>query len=234
MIGNYRSPSPSVRESQWRLARESLARALAVAPNDRELKAALRYCDGHIHRINGEARKSRRETAPAQQEFTAAVAAFREAAELKPKWPDPFLGLARTFIYGMEDVDRAADALNQAQRLGYTPAQRETVQLADGYRARADTLVRNARQLDGMPQQRDYLARAVNAYRQSIALYSDAVDYASVVRYIRLTQRSLERAEQQISRLDRVMGKEPEASNADAPLAAPTTPMSRGPSRYDR
>jgi eukaryotic-like serine/threonine-protein kinase len=233
VIGNYRSPTPSVRESQWRLAREALARALAVAQDDRELKAALRYCDGHIHRINGEARKARRETAAAQQEFTAAVAAFREAAELKPKWPDPFLGLARTFIYGMEDVDRANDALNQAQRLGYTPAQRETVQLADGYRARADTLVRNARQLDGLPQQRDYLSRAVNAYRQSITLYSDAVDYASVVRYIRLTQRSLERVEQQIARLDRVMGKEPDASNSDMPLAAPT-PMPRGPSRHDR
>ena len=57
------------------------------------------------------------------------MAAFREAAELRPNWPDPFLGLARTFIYGLEDVDRGADALKQAQRLGYTAGDRETAQL---------------------------------------------------------------------------------------------------------
>jgi hypothetical protein len=120
--------------------------------------------------------------------------------------------------------------LRQAQGHGYTPAQRETVQLADGYRARADTLVRNARQLDGMPQQRDYLARAVNAYRQAITLYSGAVDFANVPRYIRLTQRSLERVEQRLNELDRVTGKEPESSHFDVPRGTPApAPMTRIP-----
>ena len=32
---------------------------------------------------------------------------------LHAEWPDPFLGLARTFIYGLEDIDRGADAMNQ-------------------------------------------------------------------------------------------------------------------------
>ena len=229
VIGNYRSPLPSVRELQWRQAREALARAVAVSPGDRELKAALRYCDGHLHRINGEARKSRGQGSAAQQEFTEAVAAFRESAELRPNWPDPFLGLARTFIYGLEDVDRAADALKQAQRHGYTPTQRETVQLADGYRARADALVRNARQLDGMPQERDSLSRAVNAYRQALTLYSDAVDYASVPRYIRLTQRSLEQVEHRIDEIDDASSKEPPPSGSDLPVleSAPITRVPR-------
>src|SRR6185436_3936346 len=98
---------------------------------------------------NGEARKVEKATADAQQEFTDAVAAFREAAELRPNWPDPFLGLARTFIYGLEDVDRGADALQQAQKFGFTPGERETAQLADGYRTRADAFVRSARTLSG-------------------------------------------------------------------------------------
>ena len=72
----------------------------------------------------------------------------------------------RTFVYGLEDVDRGADALRQAQRNGHTPNEREIAQLADGYRARGNTLVRNARELDGMPQERDYLSRAADAYRQ--------------------------------------------------------------------
>ena len=108
VIANYRTRLPTVREAQWQMARDSLVRAIAVADNDRHLRAAFRYCEGHLHRINGEARKDRRENVEAQRQLTAAVAAFREAAELRPGWPDPFLGLARVFIYGLEDVDRAA------------------------------------------------------------------------------------------------------------------------------
>mgnify|MGYP003693605401 CR=1 FL=1 len=125
-IGNYRTPAPTVRETQWKMARQALAQVLAVNPNDGRIKGALRYCDGHLHRINGEARKAHKQNADAQHEFTEAVSAFREAAELRPAWPDPFLGLMRTFIYGLEDVDRGADALKQAQRLGYTAGARET------------------------------------------------------------------------------------------------------------
>src|SRR5206468_7238114 len=172
-IANYRTPLPTVREAQWRSAREALARAVSVVPTSR-LKASLRYCEGHLHRIDGEARKARGKTVEAQREFTDAVSAFREAAELRPNWPDPFLGLARTFIYGLEDVDRGADALTQAQRFGYTPGDRETTQLADGYRARGDALARTARTLSGMAQEREYLARAAEAYRPAVGFYSDA------------------------------------------------------------
>src|SRR3989442_3235886 len=142
------------------MAREGLARAVSVVPDDARVRASLRYCDGHLHRINGEARKARRQASEAQREFTDAVAAFREAAELRTDWPDPFLGLMRTFIYGLEDVDRAADALQQAQRLGYTAGDRETVQLADGYRSRAMAFARTARTLSGMAVAHAYLTRA--------------------------------------------------------------------------
>ena len=200
VIANYRTALPSVRETQWRAAREALARAVSVVPSTR-LKASLRYCDGHLHRIDGEARKARGKTVEAQQEFTDAVSAFREAAELRPNWPDPFLGLARTFIYGLEDVDRGADALAQAQRLGYTPGDRETTQLADGYRARADALARTARTLAGLAQEQDYLTRAAEAYRQALDLYAKVVGFADVARTMRLTQRALGQIEQRIAEL---------------------------------
>ena len=63
--------------------------------------------------------RGRSPRAEAQRELAEAVSAFREAASLRPNWPDPHLGLARTFIYGMEDIDRGADAMNQAEKLGY-------------------------------------------------------------------------------------------------------------------
>jgi hypothetical protein len=201
VIADYRAPAPTVREAQWKKAQEALARAHALAPADYQLKASLRYCEGHLHRIDGEARKARRQTTAAQREFNEAVAAFREAAELRPKWADPFLGLARTFIYGLEDVDRAADALSHAERNGFTPGARETVQLGDGYRARGDTLARTARRLTGMSQERDYLARAAEAYRQALTLYAKAADFAGVPGSIVVAQRGLDKVQRRIADL---------------------------------
>ena len=215
VIDNYRAPVPSVREAQWSVARTALARAVAAAPRNDRLRAALRYCEGHLHRINGEARKSRNQLAAAQLELTAAVRAFREAAELRPGWPDPFLGLARTFIYGLEDVDRGADALIQAQQNGYVTADRETAQLGDGYRFRAETLARSARHVEGMAQERDYLTRAADAYRQAIEHYSKAGDYANVSRSLGLVQRRLGLVEQQILELDAPPMKDPLPRSAD-------------------
>ncbi len=203
VIGNYRMPVPTVREAQWRMAREALAHAFTAFPNNRQLEAALRYCDGHLHRIDGEAKKARHQNAQAQYEFTEAVSAFREAAELRPGWPDPFLGLMRTFIYGLEDVDRGADALSQAQRLGYTAGDRETVQLADGYRTRAATLARSARSVAGMPQEQDYLARSADAYRRAIDFYQKALGYGDVPRSMRAAQRGLAQVEQRMAELSR-------------------------------
>jgi serine/threonine protein kinase len=195
-IENYRTPAPTVRETQWQMARQALAQVLAVNPNDGRIRGALRYCDGHLHRINGEARKAHKQNADAQHEFTEAVSAFREAAELRPAWPDPFLGLMRTFIYGLEDVDRGADALKQAQRLGYTAGARETVQLADGYRSRAMAFARTARTLGGSVAEQEYLRRSADSYRQAIDLYSKVLGNADASRSLRAAQLGLEQAEQ--------------------------------------
>jgi serine/threonine protein kinase len=202
VVENYRTPAPTVREAQWASAASALERALTFAPGDRVLRGTLRYCQGHLHRINGEARKGRRQTAQAQREFADAVAAFREAAALRSSWPDPFLGLARTFIYGIEDIDRGTDAMNEAQRLGYPIGNRETAQLADGYRARGDTLERAAADLRGMPQEREFLVRARDAYREALDLYTKIAGYADVPGNIRATQRRFDAVEKRLINLD--------------------------------
>jgi hypothetical protein len=195
IIGSYRSSAPAVRETQWKMAREALAQALVVNPADRQLKGALRYCEGHLHRINGEARKAHQQTAEARHEFTEAVSAFGEAAELRPGWPDPFLGLMRTFIYGLEDVDLGIDALQQARRLGYTAGARELAQLADGYRVRAMALAGRARTENDRGVAQEYLARSSDAYRSAIDLYSKAGGVAGPGS-LRAARRGLEQVEQ--------------------------------------
>jgi len=220
IIAGYRMALPTVRETQWMSARDALRRAVPMAPGNRRLIAALRYCEGHLHRINGEADKTRHQDAEAERELTDAVASFREAAELRPEWPDPFLGLARVFIYGLEDVERGADALHQAQRRGYTLSERENSLLADGYRTLGNTLLRNARQLVGMPQERDYLMRASDAYQRALTLYTQSTSTPNIIDSIRGTQRAHDDARW---RLDMLAPAEPTppAAGADPPAAAP-------------
>jgi len=198
VIANYRTPQPSVREAQWQAAATGLTRALALAPYDAELRGALRYAEGHLRRIDGEAHTSRREYSEAQRDFAEAVTAFREAATLRPQWPDPFLGLARTFIYGLEDIDRGADAIAQAQRLGYSPGVRETAQLAYGYRLRGETLEGAADKLRGMPQERDLLTRANEALQRALDHYSRIANVGDVPATIRGTQQRLERIKRRL------------------------------------
>jgi tetratricopeptide (TPR) repeat protein len=190
VINNYRMALPTVREAQWQSARDALARALTIAPDDTQLRAAFHYCEGHLHRINGEAEKGRQDDPNAQRELTEAVASFREAAELRPNWPDPFLGLARVFIFGLENVERGADALDQAQSRGYALTERETSLLADGYRALGNTLVRNAGRLSGMPQESEYLTRAAEAYQRALNLYTQSTTTPNITESIRGTQRA--------------------------------------------
>ncbi|MFL6280835.1 MAG: protein kinase domain-containing protein [Vicinamibacterales bacterium] len=218
VIANYRSTVPTVRERQWQIAQRNLQRAVVLAPGDATLKASLRYCEGHLHRIAGEADKLRHHTATSSQHFTEAVSAFREAAELRRGWPDPFLGLARVFIYGLEDVDRASDALKQAEKLGYTIGDRETAQLADGYRARGDSLWQTARQLADMPQETEYLQRATDAYRQAQGLYERIPGFPGVALSLRRMHRSLDQINERS--LQREQGQEL-TDPAEAPSGAP-------------
>ena len=98
-------------------------------------------------------------------------------------------------IYGLEDIDRGADALNQAQKLGYKLGSRETLQLADGYRLQGDALDRAAATVKGMPQEKEFLERSRDAYKTSLEHYAKIADSASVPTQIRDTQRRMEAVE---------------------------------------
>jgi hypothetical protein len=217
IIGNYRMGLPNVREAQWTSARNALRRAVPAAPGNNRLLAALRYCEGHLHRIDGEAAKQRNEDAEAQSELSESVALFREAAELRSDWPDPFLGLARVFIFGLDDVDRGASALEQAQQRGYTLTERETSLLADGYRARGTSFVRIARKLEGMPQESDYLTKAVEAYQRALELYVQSNTQPKITENIRGTQRQHDETQQRLDELNPQVPDAPEPEPVESP-----------------
>lgn len=191
-FARYRAANAVIRENQWRVARTALARALRAAPSDRNLKAGLLYCEGHLRRIDGEARARAKEADAAKVQLSAAVAAFRQAAELRQNWPDPFLGLMRTFV-AQEDMERGADALAQAQRYSYTAGNRDWAQLADGYFARGEKLA-GADDLDS-------LTRAGEAYALAIDDYSKIAGFANAAQKMREAQRRLHQVHDRIAHL---------------------------------
>jgi hypothetical protein len=202
LIASYREGLSVVWSAQWTSARQALVRAVAADPGSSALNSALRYVDGHLHRINGDELRRDRKQDSARREFASAVTAFRESAQLRPEWPDPFIGLARTFLVGLDDVDRGADALEQARRLGYVPGERDTALLAAGYADRGDSLWQSSRDLRPAPQERDHLTRAVAAYQRALELYTGIAGFAGVPASVRRAQGGLERVQRRLDELD--------------------------------
>ena len=56
VIADFRQDRPTVRERQWQQARTWLGNALRLDPGNAALLSRLRYCEGQLSRIDGEAR----------------------------------------------------------------------------------------------------------------------------------------------------------------------------------
>jgi serine/threonine protein kinase len=186
VIDTYRTTENPISEKDWERARAMAAHALAVDP-DESVRGKVRLAEGHLERINGTVHRK-------PEELTLAVEKFSEAHKLLPKSPDPELGLARLYVYGLKDIDKAYDALEEARKLGYTLGNREKLQLADGYRDRADRLWWDSRSLRGLPPEKDQIQRAADDYQRSLELYQGVApagkSLANIVR-VRLSLESV-------------------------------------------
>jgi tetratricopeptide (TPR) repeat protein len=180
VIDTYRNnESQLIYEKEWERARTMAARALAVDPDD-SVRGKLRLCEGHLARINGTSHRS-------PQELGMAVEKFDEAQKLLPRSPDPELGLARLYVYGLKDIDKGYDALRQAQERGYALGNREKLLLADGYRDRADRLWWDSRNVRGLPPEKDQIQRAADDYKRAEELYQGISPWGkSIVNLVRV------------------------------------------------
>ena len=197
-FARYRAASATVFEREWRQTRDALQFTVGTDSSPRH-RAALRYCEGHLRRIDGEARLKAKQAAAAQPQLTSAVALFREAAELRADWPDPFLGLMRTFI-AMDDVERGADALAQAERYGYAAGNRDWILLGEGYLTRAAKLAES--------DELEPLTRAAEAYTKAIDHLSKATNAGNAAQRLREAQRRLKEVQERIEQLSLVVQQE--------------------------
>lgn len=186
VITDYRNEQPSVGLVEWKQAREALRWAQQIAPGDRTIRARSVECDAHVTRI--EAQSQPRGSALRQQLFQSALAKFRRAAELDPTSFDPYLGISRTLVYGLDDVDGAAAAIEEAERRGFETSRRERAQLGDGYLRRAEKSRRLARTLSGEQRQRE-LEKARSDYARCVEMFDPILGFANAAANLELCKR---------------------------------------------
>jgi serine/threonine protein kinase len=183
-IADFRSGTPTIRESGWREASTWLGHAAALSPGDRSIRARALLCRGHLARINGVAEKSRG-SADATKDINEAARSFEAAAQLRPRWPDASLGLASTYAYGLEDPEQAREALNRAEDDGYTPGNREVAMLGDAYRLRAERTWAREGEFSDLPHEDKYLGGIRHDCEQALEQYDTVPTYGDVSRNIR-------------------------------------------------
>jgi serine/threonine protein kinase len=199
IVDSYRNEASNLRERDWEDARRYFSRALSVGGDNRLIRARLRYSEGHLHRINGDARLRRPQDA--RPYYNDAIVAFEDAARLNTRWPDPYLGLARVYLYGLEDLEKGTEALEAAEKSGFKLGNREAAQRADGYRRRGERLWREAVSVRGLPQEDDVLERAIAADRQALTLYEAILGYGDAALQLTRTQRHVQMVEERLAEL---------------------------------
>jgi eukaryotic-like serine/threonine-protein kinase len=158
VLNEYRDTDTSrIREGDWLRCKRYLSRAVQLDSADSRSAAMLEYANGHILRIN---RKN-----------ADAIAAFQHAAAMQPKWPDPYLGMARTYIYNLGDIDRGTQALEHAQALGHSFGKREMAMMAESHRKRGLQNLDNAHLVRGTDQEKELLKRAKTDLDEALKNY---------------------------------------------------------------
>ena len=171
----------------------------------RELvKGRMRLCEGHMDRILGEGRPNTVKGNAARWKYwNAAETRFQEAAELLPRSPDPYLGLARLYTYDLRDIEKAKAALAKAQDNGYPLGNREKAQIADGYLSRVNRTWAESRALAQIPQQeREFLAHAQQDCSSATDLYQQIGAYGRSAQNLRVLIQRCEQVDERLRELD--------------------------------
>jgi tetratricopeptide (TPR) repeat protein len=181
VVEDYRHEQPSLTLSDWKQAQQALRWSLRLAPGDRMAQAKLQTCDAHILRIST---KSGRSDAT-QATFRRAIDRFREAARLDPESYDPYLGITRIAVYNLvpADVELASQAMEAAEKRGYSPGRRERALLGDGHMRRGEVLRHEARHVSGA-ERMHALEQARQSFRACIEAFEPILGFANAARNI--------------------------------------------------
>ncbi len=188
-FSRYRNSDDSrIREGDWIRCKRYMSHAVQLASNDAQSRSMIEYADGHILRIN-------------HKNFDA-VAAFQRAASLQPKWPDPYLGLARTYIYNLGDMERGTQALDHARQLGISFGKRELAMMAEACRTRGLQELDNANLLRETDREKEFLKKAKTDFDEAMKIYLQISPWGDSTKQITGVQDLLKEVDQKLSYLD--------------------------------
>jgi hypothetical protein len=165
------------RLEDWRRAAQSLERAQRLGDDD-AVRARLLCAQAHVHRIRAQERRG----GGAEEDWNDAIFGFEQAAELAPKWPDPYLGLARIYAYERFDLEGLLDALEAARARGYAWGPREVAQLADAYRRRGEELAAESRSASDVRSASRMLGQARLHLEAAVSAYDRILDFGNARR----------------------------------------------------
>jgi hypothetical protein len=165
-----------------------MSHAIQLDSGDSKSHAMLEYADGHIFRIN--------------HKNSDSIAAFQRAASLEPKWPDPYLGLARTYIYNMGDTDRGLQSLERARQLGISFVKRDLGMMADAYKTRGLQDLDNANLVRGTDREKEYLKKAKSDFDEALKVYLQIAPSGDSTKQIPSIQELLNEANQKLTAFD--------------------------------
>lgn len=159
VIADYREASESTPVSlrDWRRAQTALNSAMTLSPGDSSIRGKYELVDGFVKLRMGSVKAARTD--------------FDQARNMLPDSPDPHLGLAQVWMRE-EDLDKAEGELEQAKRNGFQPGRREQRDLADGYRARGEKWLAEARREHSLSQMQDSLKHADGDLAHAELLYN--------------------------------------------------------------
>jgi eukaryotic-like serine/threonine-protein kinase len=177
VIADYRRDDPTMTAADWRQATAAIKWALELSPRDSQLRAKQFICDAHLARVA--ARTQRRGTDAARQAYQLAIERFQAAAKLDDRSFDPYLGISNIESYGLDEVDQAAIAIEEAEKRGFKSGRRERAQLGDGYLRRADRSRRRARGLDDEQERRLELEKARSDYARCVERFEAIRDFGN-------------------------------------------------------
>jgi serine/threonine protein kinase len=167
VIADYREASDStpVTTKDWRRAREALASAMSISPDDRNIRGKFSLINGFLA-LKGNLKQAHRD--------------FDEAARLLPDSPDPHLGLALIQM-SQSNLDQAEEELRKAERNGFKAGRREQRGLADGYKLRGERWLAEANRAQGIAQMQDALKHADSDLGKAQELYNSVAPFLNGV-----------------------------------------------------
>jgi hypothetical protein len=201
VILDFRQPEPTVRQNQWKRARDWAVKALEIRADD-SVRARWLLCDAHVKRIDGDAAMRGREYDRGNKLLNDADSQFRRAADLARANPDGWLGLLRLHAGARSDPDKAQEDLNEAGRRGWTAGPRDYFLVGEAARNRAEALEKGCESQRTGEKVKECLEQARDMHKRALEWYDKAVGLAVAVRGGTLSQRAIDRIEVRLETLE--------------------------------